>query len=361
MKTPMNSWALSMNAWGKWVDRDLVESCYTPAALKALESFPVDAQNVELIAHSENVTFRVSVRDSNTDYVLRLHRPGYNSIEELDSERIWAMALKEAGISIQDSLLTCQGQRFELIDIPGAGEQRYAGMTTWLEGTPLSDYLATNSDREKRERIFRRIGEIAAAIHNQSTRWKEPPGFTRRRLDLHGLLGEAPLWGRFWEHADLTRGEQALLLQAREIARATLSAYGETPDKFGLIHADLHPQNIVYNGEDLALIDFDDSAYGWHMYEIASALIEDRFAPDFEALRTALLDGYREHRPLAMRDVEMLPAFLLIRGMAIIGWFHQRPEHAGSSYFRRVKEMVLDDCDTLIGNAGAPATQPIPD
>lgn len=328
------------------MDRNLVESCYRPAALKALESFPVEAENVELIAHSENVTFRVSVRGSDTDYVLRLHRPGYNSVEELNSERIWARALKEAGISVQDSLLTRQGQHFELIDIPGAGEQRYAGMTTWLEGTLLSEYLATSSDREERKRIFRRIGEIAAAIHNQSTLWKVPPGFKRRRLDLDGLLGEAPLWGRFWEHAELTKAEKALLLRARARARAALSAYGERPDNFSLIHADLHPENIVCNGDDLALIDFDDSACGWHMYDIASALIEGRFSPDFDALRAALLEGYCEHRPLSGRDVEMLPAFLLIRGMAIIGWFHQRPEHTGSGFFEAVKNWVVGECDS---------------
>ena len=345
MKTPMNSWAPSMNAWGKRVDRELVESCYTPAALKALKSFPVDAEDVELIAHSENVTFRVSVRGGNTDYVLRLHRPGYNSIEELDSERAWTKALKKAGIPVPDSLPTHHGNYFELIDIPGTGKQCYAGMTTWIEGSPLSNYLETSSDRVERGRIFRRIGEIAAAIHNQSTRWKGPPSFTRRRLDLDGLLGEAPLWGRFWEHAHLTKAEADLLLRARERVRTALSAYGERPDNFSLIHADLHPENIVCNGENLALIDFDDSAYGWHMYDIASALIEDRFTPDFEAVRAALLDGYREHRPLAGRDVDMLPAFLLIRGMAIVGWFHQRPEHAGSEFFEKMKNWVIGECD----------------
>jgi len=330
------------------VDRELVESCYTPAALEALKSFPVDVEDVELIAHSENVTFRVSVRGANTDYVLRLHRPGYNSIEELDSERAWTRALKKAGIPVPASLPTHHGDHFELIDIPGAGKQCYAGMTTWLEGSPLSDDLKTSSDRVERERIFRRIGEIAAAIHNQSTRWKEPPSFTRRRLDLDGLLGEAPLWGRFWEHAGLTKAEADLLLRARERVHAALSAYGERPGNFSLIHADLHPENIVCNGDDLALIDFDDSAYGWHMYDIASALMEDRFAPDLEAVRTALLDGYREHRSLAERDVDMLPAFLLIRGMAIVGWFHQRPEHAGSGFFDAVKNWLIGECDSIV-------------
>jgi Ser/Thr protein kinase RdoA (MazF antagonist) len=328
------------------VDRNQVETCYAPAARKALDNFPVDVENVELIAHSENVTFRVSVRGGDTDYALRLHRPGYNSIEELDSERTWVRALKEAGLSVQDSLLTRQGQHFKLIDIPGTGEQRYAGMTTWLEGAPLSDYLETSAYTAEREDIFRRIGAIAAAIHNQSTAWNEPPGFMRRRLDLDGLLGETPLWGRFWEHAVLTRAEQSLLLRAKDEVRATLGAYGQSPDNFSLIHADLHPDNLVYNGDDLALIDFDDSAYGWHMYDFASALIEYRFASDFDSLRAALLDGYRAHRPLAKRDVEMLPVFLLIRGMAIVGWFGQRSEHAGSSFFEEMKNWVLTECDS---------------
>jgi hypothetical protein len=45
------------------VDSELVDSCYTPAALRALKHFPVSAENVELIAHSENVTLRVMEPD----------------------------------------------------------------------------------------------------------------------------------------------------------------------------------------------------------------------------------------------------------------------------------------------------------
>lgn len=325
------------------------ETRYIPAAMKALEVFPVEPEDIELIALSENVTFRVSVRDSETDYVLRLHRPGYNSIGELDSERKWVSALNDAGVPVPDSLRTCQEQHYTLVDIPGTGEQCYAGMTTWLEGAVLSDYLETGPGRVERESIFHRIGEITATIHNQSSHWKEPPGFERRRLDLEGLLGETPLWGRFWEHANLSGSERALLLRGRKNARTVLEEYGESPENFGLIHADLHPENIVYNGGELALIDFDDSAYGWHMYDIASVLIEYRLAPDFAALREALLEGYLEHRRLAMRDVEMLPAFLLIRGMALIGWYHQRPEHAGSNYCEEVKTWVLETCESTKG------------
>jgi Ser/Thr protein kinase RdoA (MazF antagonist) len=326
------------------VNKELLESLYMSAATRALKRFPVDAQDVKLIAHSENVTFRVSVIGSNTDYVLRLHRPGYNTIEELNSERIWTRSLKEAGMLVPGSLPTRHGELFTLVDIPAAGKQCYAGMTTWLEGSPLNEFLETRSDNLERARIFSRIGEIAATIHNQSTTWTAPAGFTRRRLDLDGLLGEAPHWGRFWEHADLTETEQKLLLRTREKIRNALLAYGERPDNFSLIHADLHPENIVYHEGSLALIDFDDSAHGWHLYEIASALIEYAYTPDLGAYRDALLAGYRQQRPLATQDLEMLPAFLLMRGMAIIGWFHQRPEHSGSEYFKEMKNWVIGEC-----------------
>lgn len=331
-----------MNAWRNSVDKDLVERSYLPAALTALGQFPVEVQNVVPVSISENVTFRVSARDSDTDFVLRLHRPHYNSIEELDSERLWTRALRQDGIAVPDSLQTLQGENYTLVDIPGTGERRYAGVTTWIEGTTLQAYLEEHPDPVERERSFRWIGATLARLHNHSARWQEPPGFTRRRLDLDALLGESPAWGCFWEHSSLTEAERSLLLEKRQEFRGALARYGEKPDNFGLIHADVDPNNIIRNGDRLALIDFDDLGYGWHMYDMALTLDEFLYARDLATLQSALIDGYREHRSLAAEDVAMLPLFLIIRGMALIGWYHERPEHAGSTYFEEVKAWVLD-------------------
>ena len=54
-----------------------------------------------------------------------------------------------------------------------------------------------------------------------------------------------------------------------------------------------------------------------------------------------VLEGYRARRPLTQRDLDMLPTFLLIRGMAIIGWYLQRPEIAHEGEFESVKDWVL--------------------
>ena len=43
----------------------------------------------------------------------------------------------------------------------------------------------------------------------------------------------------------------------------------------------------------------------------------------------------------------MLPAFLVARGLAIIGWYHDRPEYTKSEDFETVRDWVLEQCDSL--------------
>jgi Ser/Thr protein kinase RdoA (MazF antagonist) len=322
----------------------LSSSGFMDAAWKAVEQFPVDAMNIVPVMQSENVTFRVTDRAGGRRYVLRLHRPGYNTIEELESERIWVDALMETGVPVPRSLETNHGGHFTRVDIPGSGEQRFAGMTTWQDGEPLGNFLQSCTAASERQQMFHRFGEIAAAFHNRSAGWQAPPGFIRRKLGVGNLLGEDPFWGRFWEHPELNESERALLLGVRDSLRAALEAYGEQPGKFSMIHADFTPDNIIYDGRHLAVIDFDDCAFGWHLYDIASLLAECTLYPDFGELQEALFDGYRLHRNLTQQDAGLLPDFLLVRGMAVIGWFYQRPEHAGAAEFHEVKHWVLDQC-----------------
>ena len=320
---------------------------YAPAVQKALAYFPVVPATVEFVDFSENVTFRIREQDTQSDYVLRLHRPGYNSLTELESEREWVSALVDCGIPVPEPVRTINGKHFVSIDIPGSDEQRYVGMTTWREGVPLYRCPEVYSDPGQRRRILRRIGEITADMHNQAVSWEVPAAFTRPSLDLDGLLGETPRWGRFWEHTALPPGGREQLLEARDKLRGLLSAYGRGPHNYSLIHADLDSDNIIYDEGDLALIDFDDSAYGWHAYDIASALIEYCADPDFDELQTAMLEGYRERRSFAVTDEKMLPDFLLVRGLAIVGWYHDRPEYAASRDFEMIRDWTLERCGSM--------------
>jgi Ser/Thr protein kinase RdoA (MazF antagonist) len=311
---------------------------YEQAARQALAAFGVEPADLRFINLSENVTFRAIDSRDGSPLVLRLHRPGYHDIVALRSEYMWIRALVQAGIAAPEPLLTPTGENFARVEIASRGEQRWAGLARWAEGELLADVVARNTDAAANAGDFAKMGAIMAAMHNQAASWTPPAGFQRHRLDADGLMGLKPFWGPFWDQAMLSPAERAMLLDTRDRLHAVLTRYGKTAQTFSMIHADLHPHNVLINGARMAVIDFDDSGFGWHQYDLAAALNGYRDHPDFTVFRDACIAGYRSKRSISGEDLALLPMFLLIRDMAHLGWYHERPELTRSSLLSRAKE-----------------------
>jgi Ser/Thr protein kinase RdoA (MazF antagonist) len=316
------------------------EQAYAPAARQALAAFGITPADLCFVHLSENVTFKVTDAQNGAFLVLRLHRPWYHDIAALRSEHVWTRALVQAGIAAPEPLLTLQGDNFAQVEVPETGERRWAGLARWVDGELLADVLAREYDAAANVRHFAQLGAIMAAMHDQATSWTPPAGFKRHVLDADGLLGPAPFWGPFWEHPILSPAERCLLLHRRDLLHAALTRYGKPARRFSLIHADLHPHNVLINGAYTAVIDFDDAGFGWHQYDLAVALIAYQYLPEFSAYREACISGYRSVREIADEDLALLPMFLLIRGMAQIGWYYQRPELPISADLLRLKDQV---------------------
>ena len=197
------------------MDKEAIGRTFTPAARAALEAFPIEAGDLTLVSLAENVTFKVADRRDGSAYVLRLHRPGYHTLDELVAERAWIRALAEAGIDVPNAVSARDGRDYVPVTIPATGEQRFVGMARWTEGRLLSDVLAETSDNRVIEDYFAQLGALTAAMHNQASTWRPPTGFRRHALDSDGLMGQAPHWGPFWEHRSLSAGERSLLLEMR--------------------------------------------------------------------------------------------------------------------------------------------------
>jgi Ser/Thr protein kinase RdoA (MazF antagonist) len=311
---------------------------YEEAARRALATFGVEPSDLHFINLSENVTFRATDSRDGSSLVLRLHRPGYHDIVALRSEHMWIRALVQTGIAAPESLLTRAGENFARVEIASTGEQRWAGLARWVEGELLADVVARKTDATENAGSFAAMGAIMAAMHNQAAGWTPPAGFQRHRLDADGLMGLKPFWGPFWDQAMLSPAERAMLLDTRDRLHAALTRYGKATRTFSMIHADLHPRNVLIDGARMAVIDFDDSGFGWHQYDLAAALNGYRDHPDFAVFRDACISGYRSERSISGEDLALLPMFLLIRDMAHLGWYHERPELTRSSLLSRAKE-----------------------
>jgi len=150
---------------------------------------------------------------------------------------------------------------------------------------------------------------------------------------------------------ELEDPERKLLSATRESLHAALTAHGRDGATYSLIHADLHPRNVLVDGERLHVIDFDDAGFGWHAYELAVALFSYQGQACFEAAREGLIAGYRSERRLDESTLELLPTFLLIRGLALIGWMHDRPELGLGPYLRVLIRSVCEQAEAYRGGA----------
>ena len=93
-----------------------------------------------------------------------------------------------------------------------------------------------------------------------------------------------------------------------------------------MIHGDFLPENLFYDGGTVRLIDWDDTGYGWHLADIATALFPHLGGETLEPVLAAMLQGYRSQRPLPEEHLELLDHLVMARALSYVGWVASRPE-----------------------------------
>ena len=85
----------------------------------------------------------------------------------------------------------------------------------------------------------------------------------------------------------------------------------------------------------VGFIDFDDSGFGFRMFDIATALFKNRNEPAYGKLSENLLAGYESERPLADNEKKALPLFLVLRSLTYLGWAEARRGEPGIEVKRK--------------------------
>ncbi len=314
----------------------------------------VGAATLRLLKYRENAVFAVELAGK-PQYVLRVHRRGYHTDTALRSELLWMTSLHDHGIPTPRVTLTRQGDLLTLVPgADGAGPFQ-CDLLSWVAGVPLGTIENRSFGKEEFiERAYRQVGRLAAQVHLHSERWRPAEPFQRHRWDEEGYLGVKPLWGHYGELDSLTPDQRGLLNRAAEVARQRLAEFGKANDKFGLIHGDLIPENVLIDGEACTLIDFDDAGFGWYVADIAIAVFFQVGTPSFTPALHSMLHGYRQVRELSAQDLRMLDVMLFLRGLAVLGWIRTRSETETARQIRpSVTEIALNLAAGLTGDAAA--------
>lgn len=284
----------------------------------ALGLWGMEGAEHRLFAARENAVYRV--RHAGRAYALRLHRRGYRTDAELRSELAMMAAAGQAGLHVPVPRPAADGALLQVVD----GVQ--VDMLDWLRGAPLGK-SAEPLGPGRGPALFRAIGTEMARLHAAWDAWQPPDWFTRGHWDHAGLVGESPLWGRFWDNPTLDEADRALVRRLREVAGAELARRAGDLD-YGLIHADLVRENLMIDEGRVQLIDFDDAGHGFRLFELATTLLKNMGEPDYEALKAALIAGYLAERPL---DTGALDLFLVLRSATYLGWIVPRLDEPGSA------------------------------
>jgi Ser/Thr protein kinase RdoA (MazF antagonist) len=263
------------------------------------------------ISNRENAVWRMRL-PGGQQAALRLHRPGYQTADAIRSELWFCDALAARGLPVPGCLPTLAGQ--SLVE---TGQGGYASAVTWLPGQPLgAASVSLAAPVPLQIARHHAIGRLLAQVHSATETLILPPDFTRPSWGLDGLLGDTPFWGRFWQHPALTKAEAGQMLTLRNQLRSALTPY-TTATRQIPVHADVLRENVLVEGNNLALIDFDDSGFGYPLFDLGTVMSQNLYEPARAEIRQALMDGYRELRPVDGHAVDL---FTLARCLASVGW-----------------------------------------
>lgn len=299
-------------------------------ARRALTRYDFSAQRrVRMINLSENATYLVEDPSTGHEGILRVHREDYHPREAIESELDWLAALRaEDVVSTPAVIPATDGERVIGVDLDGV--ERHAVLFELMSGLE-PDEVALDDDS------FRTLGGITARMHRHARVWHQPDGFQRFAWDWEHSLGSAPRWGRWQDGIGVGPAEEELLGEAVALIGSRLASYGDGPDRFGLVHADLRVANLLVDGDEVNVIDFDDCGFSWYMYDFGTAVsfIEDD--PRLGQWQDAWLAGYREVADLDAEHVDMLATFVMLRRMLLVAWMgshaHSREcQEKGPSY-----------------------------
>lgn len=268
-----------------------------------------DACLLRLILARENAVFEIALPGGDRA-ALRLHRRGYQGAEAIASELWWCAELATLGLPVPRPITSLQERVLETLT-----SRRHASAVSWLDGVamgtagqPFADSVSQQIDRHFR------LGQLLRRVHKASDGLVLPVDFTRPRWDADGLVGEVPFWGRFWDHPAAQPDQSAVLIAARDVLRMELPRHAAAGGKSGLIHADVLRENVLLSETGLSLIDFDDSGFGFHLYDLGTVLSQNQYEPARDDLRDALMAGY------GTDAVDMVELFTMARIMASVGW-----------------------------------------
>ena len=147
--------------------------------------------------------------------------------------------------------------------------------------------------------------------------------------------------------SELSVVERALIEKLKTLIEETLLqlSVDASPQ---LIHADIHPFNVMWHNGEVAVFDFDDSGIGLPIQDLATSL----YYLDTEEQEKAFIDGYTTVRNLPAHSDRQMRLLKHHRRVLLLNYLYEstNPDHRAmvEGYRSRTMKLLADE----LGNGG---------
>lgn len=244
-----------------------------------------------------SANFQFIFQKAGERYFLRFNHSTERAVDLIRAEVDYINHLSSEGLAIAKPVSSLAGHFVE--SVPTSQGVFHAVVFEGLAGMQFEI-------EELTPEIFTRWGRALGELHKAS-QGHQVPGRPTWKDDLTMVSEYLPATEQTAQSASSELQEQLTQLSMGE-------------SNYGLIHFDFELDNIVWNGDEVGILDFDDSAYYWFVADIAFAL-RDLFDDSAEKvdLRNesfqSFLAGYRLVREIAQEDLELIPMFLKLHNL----------------------------------------------
>ncbi|WP_342556126.1 phosphotransferase [Paenibacillus sp. FSL R7-0652] len=270
------------------------------AALSAIQQYDIEWDKIEFIQLSDSITYKIET--STLDhYLLRIHSDRL-SREEIRSELLLLQALnKSKDLNVPEGIPSCDGVYVLDIETDIGYRRPYVTMMRWIEGEKAKGEFTDSHAYH--------MGVLISRLHEAAKDFNPPSDFVRPTWGVESFKRELAKLERCHEHF-LSEEAWKLYQDAAEKVVSQLTTMRPSEHNYGLIHADLHTGNMVFNDNQPYPIDFGRCGYGYYLYDMAGTMLEL-----WPKHRWMLIQGYERSRKLETdytRDLECFFIMIMI-------------------------------------------------
>lgn len=271
---------------------------------------------VECIFWERGANDTYLVRCANARYFMRVFRSGAFSREANEFEADALNNLYQQGYPVAYPIALRSGEFISEIAAPEG--PRFILLTALAEGDIPDYHLVENSTL---------VGESLAQMHQASNGFETSR--QRNRLDLQWLLEDsiAVIKDHVTSHAEAVSLIESIAANART---AVLSAPSDSLD-FGFCHGDFHGGNLHVYENKVTLFDFEECAFGYRVYDIATFKWDLGFGERRVKLWPAFVEGYESIRPLSEPEASLVDTFVILRELAECAYGIRHVEYFGQN------------------------------